>query len=65
MTEKDSLRDIYDLACDQHLAWMHFHEVAISDPFKAESEAMDFCRKILKMALAAGIERGHKWRSIA
>ena len=63
-TEFDALRDIYDLAWQQYVDWMHFHEIAMAEPFKAEAEAQAFCRNVLKAVLAAGIDRGHNWKPL-
>lgn len=59
---EDALMKLYDLATQQRLDWMHFHELAMSDPFKAEGEARAFCHAVLEVAAGAGVRRGHEWR---
>lgn len=58
----DALMKLYDLATQQRTDWMHFHELAMREPFKAEAEATAFCREVLEIVVAAGVERGHYWR---
>lgn len=48
-----ALRDISDQALWQHCDWMHFHEVAMADPFNAERQAQAYTRKVQQRALDA------------
>lgn len=50
---RDALQEIETLAFRQYLDWMHFHELAMSEPFKAEAEAQDFARRISTLATIA------------
>jgi aryl-alcohol dehydrogenase-like predicted oxidoreductase len=48
---QDTLAAVWQAAQAQYGEWMHFHETAMDDPFKAESQAQEFCRKIAALAL--------------
>lgn len=50
---RQALAEIETLAFRQYMDWMHFHEVAIDSPWKAESEAQDFARRISSLATIA------------
>lgn len=54
---REHLQQLTELARLQHLEWMHFHEVAIADPFKAEAEAQRFAQQIVAAAAALVGER--------
>ena len=47
---KAALREIADKSFRQHLNWMHFHELAMSEPFVAESEAQAFAARVAGIA---------------
>jgi len=60
---EQAARKVEGIAFRQYLDWMHFHELAMSEPFKAEGEAQDFARRVgslLTLALGpeSGIEMG-------
>jgi hypothetical protein len=41
-----AISELSDEALRQHIDWMHFHELAMADPFKAESEALAYTRSV-------------------
>lgn len=45
---EEALHDLYRLAVRQHSDWMHFHELAMSAPFKAEDAALGFVREVIE-----------------
>lgn len=47
---KKALREIEVLAWRQHLDWMHFHELAMAEPFRAEVEAQAFAARVVTAA---------------
>lgn len=58
---KRALMKLYDLSANQRIDWMHFHEVAIRDPFEAEREALAFCRAVAEIVSEAGVTAGFQW----
>lgn len=44
------LAEIADVAWRQNVDWMHFHELAMAEPFKAEAEAQAFAERIHRLA---------------
>lgn len=50
---QQALAEIETLALRQYLDWMHFHELAMAEPFEAESEAQDFARRVSSLATIA------------
>ena len=61
-SHEDALMKLYDLAMDHRSEWMHFHEIAMSDPFEAERAALTLCDEMQKIVVDAGVKRGHEWR---
>lgn len=53
---RKAAQEVEGIAFHQYLDWMHFHELAMSEPFQAEREAQDFARcvgSLLTIALGA------------
>jgi hypothetical protein len=50
-----ALREIHEAAIAQHDEWMHFHEVGIDDPFRAEREAQAFAKAIAALAVPPSV----------
>ena len=46
---EELLDEIAAVAAWQYQDWMHFHEVAMADPFRAERDAQAFARRILDL----------------
>lgn len=62
-SHEDALMQLYDLAVNEKSEHgMHFHEVAMSDPFKAERLYRTLCDDVRGIVLQAGVTRGHNWR---
>ena len=59
---EDALMKLYDLAVGQKSEQMHFHELAMRDPFKAEAEYQALCDDVRRIVIEAGVTRGHQWR---
>jgi hypothetical protein len=49
-TAEKTLAEIAEVCIAQYVDWMHFHEVAMAEPFRAEREAQEFARRILSLA---------------
>ena len=62
---EDALMKLYDLAWTRWSDWMHFHELAMSEPFRAEAEALSLCTEMMKLISEAGIDQGHEVRSVS
>jgi hypothetical protein len=60
---ENALMKLYDIAVGQRSEiGMHFHELAMRDPFKAEGEYQALCDDVRRIVIEAGVTRGHKWR---
>ena len=48
-----AMQEVEKIAFHQYLDWMHFHELAMAKPFEAESEALDFARRVCSLLTLA------------